>query len=266
MELTPHGANHPKPKGPTVCVKNHSSTISNFLMVSVSMIVIGFPEGRWMLVTMLDLYRTHRSEYSQPKTPRLVRVKPAEYLTIVGWGEPGGKEFTAALAALYGVAYTIRMAQQHLGRDYKICKLEGIWWGDDEDDSGAPPTESNWKLLIRVPDFVGAEHVNEAKATLREKGRDPEVREVGLEDLAEGTCVQMLHVGPHARGAETLASMRQFAREHGFEFHGKRHEIYVSDPSRVTEEKLKTILRVPVNRAPPLPTPHSPLPGGGSGD
>ena len=209
----------------------------------------------------LDLYRTHRSEYSQPKTPRLVRVKQADYLTIVGWGEPGGKAFTAALGALYGVAYTIRMAQQHLGRDYKICKLEGIWGEDDEGGSGVPPTEWNWKLLIRVPDFVGAEHVNEAKAALREKGRDPEVREVGLEDLAEGTCVQMLHVGPHSHEAETLVFMRQFAREQGVEFHGRLHKIYVSDPSRVAEEKLKTILRVPVRRAtfPSVP----PSPGSG---
>ncbi len=208
----------------------------------------------------LDLYRTHRSEYSQPKTPKLVRVRPAHYLTIAGWGEPGGEAFTAALAALYGVAYTIRMAQQHSGRDYKVCKLEGIWWRDDEGGSGVPPTERNWKLLIRVPDFVGTEHANEAKATLREKGRDPEVREVELEDLAEGTCVQMLHVGPYSREAETLASMRQFAREQGLEFHGRRHEIYVSDPSRVAEEKLKTILRVPLRRAPTSPSVPPPPP------
>ena len=219
-----------------------------------------------MPASTLDLYRTHRSEYSQPKTPRLVRVKSADYLTITGSGEPDGKAFTAALAALYGVAYTIRMAQQHLGRDYKICKLEGIWWGDAEGGSGVPPTEQNWKLLIRVPDFVGAEDVNEAKAALREKGRDPEVREVELEDLAEGTCVQMLHVGPHCREAETLASMRQFAQKQGFEFHGRRHKIYVSDPSRVAEEKLKTILRVPVRREPLLPPPSPPPRGVGSGE
>ncbi len=207
-----------------------------------------------MPASTLDLYRTHRSEYSQPKTPRLVRVRPAHYITITGRGEPGGAVFTAHLAALYGVAYTIRMAQQRLGRDYKICKLEGIWWEDDEGGYGVLPTERNWKLLIRVPDFVGAEQVNEAKAALREKGRDPEVREVELEDLAEGTCVQMLHMGPHSHEDETMASMRQFAREQGFEFHGRRHKIYVSDPSRVAEEKRKTILRVPVRGAPPLST------------
>jgi hypothetical protein len=203
-----------------------------------------------MPVQTLDLYRTHRSEYSMPKAPRIVRIKPAQYLTIAGQGEPGGEAFTAALGALYGVAYTIRMTQKRLGQDYKVCKLEGLWWCGDGTGglSGQPPSDWHWKLLIRVPDFVAHDHVNEAKATLKEKGRDPEVRDVELEDIAEGTCVQMLHVGPYAREAETIAAMKQFAEEKGLEFHGKHHEIYVSDPSRVVEEKLKTILRMPVRR------------------
>jgi hypothetical protein len=71
---------------------------------------------------------------------------------------------------------------------------------------------------------------------------------VELENIGEGTCVQMLHVGPYANEAETIAAMKQFAEEKGLEFHGKHHEIYVSDPSRVAEEKLKTILRMPVRR------------------
>ncbi len=204
-----------------------------------------------MPAQILDLYRTHRSEYSMPKAPKIVRVRAAQYLTITGRGEPGGEAFTAALSALYGVAYTIRMSQKRLGQDYKVCKLEGLWWSGDVDGSSrlvAPPSNWNWKLLIRVPDFVTPEHVNEAKATLKEKGRDPEVREVELEEIAEGTCVQMLHMGPYAKEGETLAAMKQFAVEKGLEMHGKHHEIYVSDPSRVAEEKLKTILRMPVRR------------------
>jgi hypothetical protein len=202
-----------------------------------------------MTVQTLDLYRSHRSEYSMPRTPRLVRVKPAKYLTITGRGEPGGEAFTAALGALYGVAYTVRMAEQRAGNDYKLCKLEGLWWcGDDRDYTKYPQDEWQWKLLIRLPDFVTAERVNEAKATLKEKGRDPEVREVELEPLAEGTCVQMLHVGPYAEEGETVAAMQEFAKEKDLALDGKHHEIYVSDPGRVPEDKLKTIIRIPVKR------------------
>ncbi len=204
-----------------------------------------------MPAQILDLYRTHRSEYSMPKAPKIVRVRSARYLTITGHGEPRGEAFTVALGALYGVAYTIRMSQKRIGQDYKVCKLEGLWWSGDGDGGGrlgAPPSNWNWKLLIRVSDFVTSEHVNEAKATLKEKGRDPEVREVELEEIAEGTCVQMLHVGPYDKEAETIAAMKQFAEEKGLEFYGRHHEIYVSDRSRVVEEKLKTILRMPVRR------------------
>jgi len=144
------------------------------------------------------------------------------------------------------------MSQKRLGQDYKVCKLEGLWWsggGDGNYRLTANPSDWNWKLLIRVPDFVSPEHVNEAKATLKEKGRDPEVRDVELEEIGEGTCVQMLHVGPYAKEGETLSAMKRFAEEKGLEFHGKHHEIYVSDPSRVAEDKLKTILRIPVRRA-----------------
>ena len=205
-----------------------------------------------MAAPVLDLYRSNRSEYSMPKAPRLVRVRQAKYLTVPGRGEPGGEAFTVALGVLYGVAYTIRMAQRQAGQDYKVCKLEGLWWGgDDGDFSRSAPSQWNWKLLIRMPDFVMPEHVNEAKATLKEKGRDPEVRDVELEEITEGTCVQMLHVGAYAREGDTIAAMKEFAREKGLEFCGRHHEIYVSDPSRVAEEKLKTILRMPVKRVKP---------------
>jgi hypothetical protein len=40
--------------------------------------------------------------------------------------------------------------------------------------------------------------------------------------------------------------MQAFAEKQGFEFHGRHHEIYLSDPRRVAPEKLKTILRHPV--------------------
>ena len=67
-----------------------------------------------------------------------------------------------------------------------------------------------------------------------------------LESLAEGTCVQMLHVGPYEKEHETIAVMKTFAEQKQLGFSGKHHEIYLSDPRRVPPERLKTILRKPV--------------------
>jgi hypothetical protein len=42
--------------------------------------------------------------------------------------------------------------------------------------------------------------------------------------------------------------MHEFARAEGYQFHGRHHEIYLSDPRRVAPEKWKTILRHPVRK------------------
>lgn len=201
-----------------------------------------------MTSTTTDLYKLHKDEYVAPKTPVLVETKPGTYLTITGQGEPGGEVFTTKLGALYGVAYTLKMAQKSAGNDYKVAKLEGLWWGSGGklDFSGEPPSQWNWKLLIRTPAFITQRDLREATATLLKKKKGSEVRQVTLESIDEGLCVQMLHVGSYADEGRTIAAMRDLAHEKGLSFHGVHHEIYLSDPRRVPEERLRTILRIPV--------------------
>jgi hypothetical protein len=55
-----------------------------------------------------------------------------------------------------------------------------------------------------------------------------------------------MHIGPYADEPATLDKMDRFAEEHGYEFHGRHHEIYIGDPSRSKPENLKTVLRHPV--------------------
>jgi hypothetical protein len=71
---------------------------------------------------------------------------------------------------------------------------------------------------------------------------------VKIETIREGKCVQMLHVGPYDMEPESIDKMRGAADEGGYQFHGVHHEIYLSDPRRVAPEKLKTILRIPVEK------------------
>ncbi len=203
-----------------------------------------------MVAEKFDLYVLHKDEYLAPKTPQLVKVKPAKYLAIIGKGEPGGEAFTNKLGALYNVTFTIKMQQKFSGTDYKVCKLEGLWWGNKNkpDFTGEPKSAWNWKLLIRTPDFITEKQLKEAAAGLREKGKSAEVAEVTLEKLNAGLCVQMLHVGPYDEERKTIALMLAFGQNEGFSFHGLHHEIYLSDPRRVAPKKLKAILRMPVRR------------------
>lgn len=196
----------------------------------------------------LDLYKKHKSDYVTPKTPQLVTIKPANYLTIAGKGEPGGEAFQAKLGGLYGAAYTLKFTSKALGRDYGVCKLEGLWWGRRKigDFSKEPMSTWNWKLVIRTPDFLKKKDLAEAVKALKEKGKSPEVAEVELETLKEGRCVQVLHVGPYSEEGRSMAAMSSFVAENGLKFNGIHHEIYLSDPRRVAPERLKTILRMPV--------------------
>jgi hypothetical protein len=111
----------------------------------------------------LDLYEQHKDEYATPREPVLITVKPARYLSIQGRGEPGGAAFQAATTALYNVAFTVKMARKAAGRDYAVCKLEGLWWGKHKDGhfEREPRSSWNWQLLIRVPDWIQSREVAE---------------------------------------------------------------------------------------------------------
>ena len=195
----------------------------------------------------LDLYKQHKAEYAAKKTPALVTVKAAAYLTIAGRGEPGGEAFTDSMGGLYGAAYTIKFASKFAGKDYKVCPPEGLWWcGRKRDFFTEPRDKWSWKLLIRTPDFITAADLAKACETLLAKGETPAVRNVRLETFEEGLCVQMLHVGPYTAEAATIEIMMQFVHNQKLKCHGKHHEIYLSDPRRVAPERLRTVLRYPV--------------------
>jgi hypothetical protein len=86
--------------------------------------------------------------------------------------------------------------------------------------------------------------------TLVEDQKDlPALSKLRLETYREGLSVQILYIGSYEDEAPTLHRMHTgFIPGNGFEMRGKHHEIYLSDPRKVTPEKLKTVLRQPVRR------------------
>ena len=47
--------------------------------------------------------------------------------------------------------------------------------------------------------------------------------------------------------APTIVGLHEVIRESGHELRGKHHEIYMGDPRRTAPERLKTIIRQPVD-------------------
>jgi len=200
--------------------------------------------------TKLDLYRLHAAEYVKPRTPVIIATRPGRYLTIAGRGNPNGPVFGEKVGALYAVAWTIKMEKKRMGRDFKVAGLEGLWWSAGGSAAQwmieGRRVDWRWKLLIRVPDFVKRPCLAGAVRLLRAKGKGKTVAAVKLETIAEGRCVQVLHVGPYMDEGPTMDAMLAAAKAEGLRFTGRHHEIYLSDPQRVKPERLRTILRHPV--------------------
>ncbi|TIC85130.1 hypothetical protein E8D34_13765 [Nocardioides sp. GY 10113] len=193
----------------------------------------------------IDAYRARRGEF------RLVDVPPLQYLMVDGHGDPNtSPEYAAALAALYPVAFALKFASKRtLGRDYVVMPLEGLWWAEDMDSFTVARDKSrwDWTMMILAPDWITPAMVADALAAVAAKGAPDALGEVRLETLAEGRCVQTLHLGPYDAEGPVLARMHEdHIAAAGLRPTGKHHEIYLGDPRRVAPEKLRTILRQPV--------------------
>lgn len=195
----------------------------------------------------IDVLRQFRADYVAPRQPVRLMIAPACYLVIRGRGQPGDDAFVAQIGALYAVAFTTKMQRKFAGKgDYTVSKLEARW---PDFAAGGPPSHA-WELMIRTPDCVRADDLTAAQATLRARGQPTEVNAVELTTLAEGECVQVLHVGPYDQEPQSLALLTAFAAGRGCKPSGPHHEIYLSDPRRVPAERLRTILRLPVRAEP----------------
>ena len=195
----------------------------------------------------LDLTKAFPDYYRAKPTPSLVTFGPLNYLTVTGRGEPEGTAYTAALGGLYSVAYGAKKQYKAEGNDFVVPKLEGLWWVDESET--LPPLEVprdrwNWRLMLRQPEFVTPEAVEEAKVTASK--RTEAAQRVTFETLDEGACVHILHVGPYSSEPETLEKLDGFIEREGLQRNGLHHEIYLSDSRRSAPERLRTILRQPV--------------------
>jgi hypothetical protein len=198
-------------------------------------------------VSTIDLSRTHKELYSAKRSVKKVKAAKAVFLAVDGQGPPGGDRFQRAIQGLYGMAYTIKFTLKAAGRDdYTVSKLECLHRVDDP--ARTPKEEWKWRLMVRVPESVTPADLADARRNLKErKGLD--ASDVQRLVWAEGVAVQTLHVGPYDQVGQSYARLEAFARENGLATTPPGHEIYISDPRRVAPERLKTIVRLPVQRA-----------------
>jgi len=103
-----------------------------------------------------------------------------------------------------------------------------------------------WTMMIRIPDFIKDVQIKKAMKILKEANNSDSFSKLRYEQYDEGTCVQIMYLGPYDEEPPTIKKMHQYAKENGYNLNGHHHEIYLSDPRRIEPERLKTILRQPI--------------------
>jgi len=108
--------------------------------------------------------------------------------------------------------------------------------------------EWKWTMMMMQPDHITEEMYHEALKQVREKRDNPALSRLRLERFREGLCMQIMHIGPYAEEPRTIDRMMAFAKENDYALRGKHHEIYLGDPRRAKPERLRTILRHPIEK------------------
>lgn len=193
----------------------------------------------------LDAYQAKKGSF------RILDVPPLQYLMVDGHGDPNtSQEFADAVSALFPLSYKLKFAsKKELGRDYTVMPLEALWWSDSPENFTTARDKStwDWTLMVMQPDWITEEMVQDARAIVAAKDAPVALDKVRFESLAEGRCVQTLHVGSFDDEGEVLERMHtEFIPANGLTMTGKHHEIYFSDFRTTAPEKLRTILRQPV--------------------
>jgi hypothetical protein len=210
----------------------------------------------------LDLKKQYKHLY-QPSAKKIemVKVPKLQFAMVDGYIEKGSEpgkspSFAEATQALYGLSYTLKFTlkkRKTNAIDYPVMPLEGLWWV--EDGKFEIFRKDNWffTLMIMQPEIITPDLFEEARQQVRRKKGDSEMlTRACLAYFEEGLCVQTMHIGPYDTEPATIERLREYLYENGFKDNvgpnGKHHEIYMSDPRRAAPEKMKTVLRHPVEK------------------
>ncbi|MCT2583134.1 GyrI-like domain-containing protein [Actinophytocola gossypii] len=203
--------------------------------------------------TVMDKYdvkKAHRALYSpSAKDFTVVDVPELRYITVDGAGDPNtAPAYAHAVEALYGVAYTLKFASKRDGRDFVVGPLEGLWRADDPSVFVTRRKDAwEWTMMISLPDWISDDMVHTAVDAVTRKKDNPALAELRPRTIAEGTCVQILHLGSYDDETPTLDRLHNhYLPDNALTFNGDHHEIYLSDPRRTAPAKLRTVLRQPV--------------------
>lgn len=207
-----------------------------------------------------DFKKEYKEFYMPKSKPSIVEIPKMNYIAVRGEGNPNDEngEYKKSIGLLYGIAYTIKMSYKGTHKidgffEYVVPPLEGFWWQDGI--KGMDYTRKDdlrFISVIRLPNFVTKDDFDWAvdEATKKKKQDFSKVKFLTYD---EGVCVQCMHIGSYDNEPETVRLMHEYMSENGYELditdERLHHEIYLSDPRKCNESKLKTVIRHPIRKS-----------------
>ncbi|NMH85902.1 GyrI-like domain-containing protein [Flavivirga algicola] len=198
--------------------------------------------------------KKEKATYLPKETPELVDIPEYSFITLSGEGNPNSLFFAECIGVLYSVSYAIKMTLKTVDKkpskyqDWTVYPLEGVW-----DISEKAKKNFNgqinkddlvFDLMIRQPGFIDYDFFNDMLELTKKKKPHKLLNSLEFKKITEGKCIQALHIGSYDNEAATFKKMEAFANDQGLNRQSKIHrEIYLSDFRKVSEERLKTVLR-----------------------
>jgi len=199
---------------------------------------------------------TRDEELRSSREVRFLVLPPRRCVMIDGEGPPDPAVFQSRMPGLYTTAWGLRFALKRRGVVTRVGPLEGLWWTLDGttdldqifgSDRTAGRETWRWTLFIALPDEALDAEIEAAREAGREKLEPALAAGLRVEPFAEGRVAQVLHVGPYATERATIERLHAAIEAAGLRPRGRHHEIYLGIPGRSAPERLKTILRQPVD-------------------
>jgi hypothetical protein len=202
----------------------------------------------------------------------LVDVPELGFLVIEGAGDPAGEAFHDATQALYSVSYGAHFAMKKATGDApRVMALEALWWVEGADAQAtmeriaagetsmgeSDRDQWRWRAMIMQPAPIDAAAIEQASTEAKAKKDMASLSSLRYEPWAEGLSAQIMHIGPYSTEPATIVALHKTIAELGFTPRGRHHEIYLGDPRTSAPQKLRTILRQPIQPIPPIPRSQS---------
>ena len=206
-----------------------------------------------------DFKKEYREYYLPPQTPIIVDVPPMNFVAVRGKGNPNEEdsEYKASIELLYGIAFTIKMSKMSKMGDHRIDgyfdfvvpPLEGLWWSETGAVDYGRKQDFHFISMIRLPDFVTKEDFDWAVETAARK-KKKDFSKAEFFHYEEGKGVQCMHIGSYDMEPVTIGKMKALVDQEGLSIaiddRRMHHEIYLSDPRKTAADKLRTVIRYPV--------------------